>query len=75
MTKGEILMKKVYNTNEKDKKYITYRSCRNHHFKYWQGICMAERFSCRWFSIAVNEEYCNACGKIRRKYILFISKK
>lgn len=47
---------------------MRYNKCKNKHFSHWQGICMVEKFSCKWFSIVAHEDYCHMCNNVRRKY-------
>jgi len=54
---------------------MRYRRCRKLHGLEWQGICLAERYVCRFFSIVVHDEYCPVCGKARSKYNIWRGRK
>ena len=52
---------------------FSYKCCKEKHFSNWQGIAMAERFSGSFIQIAVAEEYCHVCNKVRREYMIFLN--
>ena len=52
------------------RRFMFYKKCYKKHGHKWQGMCMAERWKCKYFSISYIEDYCPICNKIRTKWMI-----